>query len=157
MIIEYDSKYIEDVKDLLCELQEHISNIDKENYNILTKEYRNQYFNKIKEEEKKTEGIMYLYIENNKCIGLISGCIYNEEISNYEFKCPKRGSVNELVVKKEYQNKGIGKLLLNHLEKYLKEKDCKKIMIGVFAYNEKAINFYNKNGYHIRMLEMISD
>lgn len=53
MIIEYESKYIEEVKDLLCELQEHIVNIDKEKYNVLTNEFRDSYFNKLKEEEKK--------------------------------------------------------------------------------------------------------
>ncbi len=53
MIIEYESKYIEEVKDLLCELQEHIVNIDKEKYNVLTNEFRDSYFNKLKEEKKK--------------------------------------------------------------------------------------------------------
>ena len=40
MIIEYDSMYDEDIKDLLVELQKHISDIDKEGYNILTDDYR---------------------------------------------------------------------------------------------------------------------
>lgn len=35
MIIEYDSKYDDDIKDLLVELQEHIAEIDKEKYNII--------------------------------------------------------------------------------------------------------------------------
>lgn len=154
MIIEYESKYIEEVKDLLCELQEHIVNIDKEKYNVLTNEFRDSYFNKLKEEEN---GKMFLYIEDNKCVGLISGCIYNEETDTYDFKCPKRGNISELVVKKEYRSKGIGKKLLNYMENYLKNNDCEKIMIGVFAYNDKALKFYNENGYHIRMLEMISN
>ena len=40
MIIEYDKKYDEQIKDLLVELQEHIQNIDLEGYNILTDEFR---------------------------------------------------------------------------------------------------------------------
>lgn len=100
---------------------------------------------------------MFLYIEDNKCVGLISGCIYNEETDTYDFKCSKRGNISELVVKKEYRSKGIGKKLLNYMENYLKNNDCEKIMIGVFAYNDKALKFYNENGYHIRMLEMISN
>lgn len=44
MIIEYESKYDEDIKDLLLELQEHIVSIDKEKFNILTDEYREKYF-----------------------------------------------------------------------------------------------------------------
>ena len=46
MIIEYDSMYDEDIKDLLVELQKHISDIDKEGYNILTDDYRDLYFKK---------------------------------------------------------------------------------------------------------------
>ena len=34
-IIDYSSKYDNDIKDLLVELQEHIVKIDKEKYNIL--------------------------------------------------------------------------------------------------------------------------
>ena len=39
-------------------------------------------------------------------------------------------------------------------EDYLKSVGCKDILLGVFAYNENAIKFYEKNGYHIRMLDM---
>lgn len=30
MIVEYDSKYDEDIKDLLVQLQQHLADIDKE-------------------------------------------------------------------------------------------------------------------------------
>lgn len=43
-IINYSSKYDEDIKDLLVELQEHIVEIDREKYNILTPDYREKYF-----------------------------------------------------------------------------------------------------------------
>ena len=43
MIIEYSSQYDEDVKDLLVELQYYIASIDKEKYNILTENYREEY------------------------------------------------------------------------------------------------------------------
>lgn len=45
-IIDYSSKYNEDIKDLLVELQEYIAEIDREKYNILTDEYREKYFEK---------------------------------------------------------------------------------------------------------------
>ena len=71
MIIEYNEKYKEEVKDLLIELQEYIVSIDQEKYNIITKEYRDKYFNKTIEDINKYEGKMYLYKDNNKIIGLI--------------------------------------------------------------------------------------
>ena len=40
---------------------------------------------------------------------------------------------------------------------YLKSIGCEKIMIAVSGYNENAIKFYEKNGYHMRMIDMIED
>lgn len=154
MIIEYNEKYKEEVKNLLVELQEYIVSIDKEKYNIITKEYRDNYFNKTMEDINKYEGKMYLYKDNNKIIGLIVGLINNLEESTYDFKCPKRGRITELVVSKHYRKSGVGSILLHSMEDYLKSVGCKDILLGVFAYNENAIKFYEKNGYHIRMLDM---
>lgn len=154
MIIEYNEKYKEEVKDLLVELQEYIVSIDKEKYNIITKEYRDNYFNKTMDEIYKYEGKMYLYKDNDKIIGFIVGLINNLEESTYDFKCPKRGRITELVVSKHYRKSGVGSILLHSMEDYLKSVGCKDILLGVFAYNENAIKFYEKNGYHIRMLDM---
>ena len=154
MIIEYAEKYKEEVKDLLVELQEYIVSIDKEKYKIITKEYRDNYFNKTMDEIYKYEGKMYLYKDNDKIIGFIVGLINNLEESTYDFKCPKRGRITELVVSKHYRKSGVGSILLHSMEDYLKSVECKDILLGVFAYNENAIKFYEKNGYHIRMHDM---
>lgn len=154
MIIEYNEKYKEEVKDLLVELQEYIVSIDKEKYNIITKEYRDNYFNKTIEDIDKYEGKMYLYKDNDKIIGLIVGLINNLEESTYDFKCPKRGRITELVVSSHHRKSGVGSILLHSMEEYLKSVGCKDILLGVFAYNETALKFYEKNGYHIRMLDM---
>ena len=154
MIIEYDEIYDEQVKNLLVELQEHIVDIDKEGYNILTNEYREEYFKKTLEEIKKYEGKIFLYKENNEVLGLVVGLINNEETKEYDFQAPKRGRVSELVVTKKIRSKGIGKQLLDKITEYFKENNCKDILIAVFAYNEDAIRFYEKNNYHTRMIEM---
>lgn len=154
MIIEYDSKYDEEIKDLLVELQEHISAIDEEKYNIVTASFRENNFIRMMTEVTENEGKIYLYCSANKIIGLIAALINNEEEENYDFRCPKRGRITELVISKNSRNKGIGQKLLKHMEMYLKDVGCQDILIGVFAYNEKAVNFYHKNGYHSRMIEV---
>ncbi len=156
MIIEYNEIYDEQIKDLLVELQNHIVDIDKEGYNIITNEYREQYFNKTMDEIKKYEGKMFLYKENNEILGLVVGLINNEETKEYDFQAPKRGRVSELIVTKKIRSKGIGKQLLDKMKEHFKENDCKAILIDVFGYNEKAISFYEKNGYHTRLVEMIT-
>lgn len=155
MIIEYDKEYDEDIKNLLVELQEHIKNIDIEKYNILTEDYRNLYFKKTMEEVEKYNGKILLYEDKKQIIGLVIGVVNNDEIETYDFKAPKRGRVTELVVSKKIRSKGIGTILLKSMEQYLKSIGCKDILLGVFAYNTKAIKFYEKMGYHTRMIDMI--
>ena len=154
MVIKYDKIYDEDIKNLLVELQEYIVSIDKEGYNILTEEFREKYFNKVMDEIKSCNGKMLLYKEEGKIVGLVIGLVNNDKEETYEFKAPKRGRISELVVSKTVRSKGIGTILLKSMEEYLKSIGCKDILIGVFAYNEKAINFYEKNGYRMRMIDM---
>ena len=157
MIIEYNTKYDEQIKDLLLELQEYLSDIDKENYNIVGDDYREKYFEKTMEEVKKCNGKILLFKENEKIVGLIVGIVNNDEVIRFDFKAPKRGRITELVVAKEYRDKHIGKKLLDSMKDYLKSIGCEKIMIAVFGYNENAIKFYKKNGYHMRMMDMIDN
>ena len=157
MILEYDSKYDEDIKNLLVQLQRYIADIDKENFNIVGDGYREKYFEKTIEEVKKDNGKILLYKDNEKIVGLIVGIINNDEIDKYDFKAPKRGRITELIVDKEYRGKQIGKQLLNEMKIYLKSIGCEKILIEVFGYNEGAIKFYKENGFHIRMIDMIED
>ncbi len=154
MIIDYASQYDEEVKDLFVELQEYIVNIDKEKYNILTENYREEYFKKTMSEIKKYNGKMLLYKEGTKIVGLVVGIINNEKTSEYDFKAPKRGRITELIVSKHCRKKGYGKTLLNAMENNLISEGCEDILLGVFGYNEKAIEFYKKNGYETRMIDM---
>lgn len=157
MIIEYDSKYDEEIKDLLVQLQQYLADMDIEGYNIVGEGYRDKYFEKTLEEVDKCNGKIFLYKDNEKIVGLIIGIINNDATIRYDFKAPKRGRITELVVDKEYRGKGIGKGLLLKMKEHLKSNGCEKIMIAVFGYNESAIKFYKENGFHIRMLDMIED
>lgn len=155
MIIDYIDKYREQVIELFCELQEYIVHLDKEKYNILSDEYGALTLNKTLDEVKKYQGKFLLYVENDNVLGLIVGLINNNPIDDYDFKCPKRGRISELIVKKGARAKGIGSKLMASMEKFLYDCGCKSNLIGVFGYNDLAINFYNKCGYHTRMIEMI--
>lgn len=151
-IIEYNEKYIEDVKDLLVELEEYIISIDKDNLDQLHQDYREKMAILDLEEVNNYNGKCYLAIENNKAVGLIMGCIPPYDEYDYlDYKCPKRGEVTELIVSKKVRSKGLGQKLLTKMEEYFKSVGCEYILVDVFAYNENAIKFYNKNNYHARM------
>lgn len=36
-------------------------------------------------------------------------------------------------------------------EKYFRDNNCEYVLVDVFAYNDNAIKFYEKRGYHARM------
>ena len=153
MVIEYSDCHDEDIKDLFVELQEYIASIDKEGFNILTPNFREEYFNKTLKEIKEHNGKMFLFEENGKIVGLVVGLIC-EEMFELGFHAPKRGEITELIVSKNCRTKGYGKELLNAMERHLKQQDCKNIIIGVFGYNDHAIEFYQRNGYHTRFIDM---
>lgn len=155
MIIEYSKDYKRQVIDLLVELQEYIVSIDKEKYNIITEGYGDKYFVKTMNRIKKHKGKMFLYKEDDRILGLVVGIVDNDDINVFDFKAPRRGRVLELIVTKKVRSKGIGKALLNKMEEYLYSVGCKAILLEVFGYNDLAIDFYKKNGYHTRLLDMI--
>ena len=151
MIVEYDSKYDEQIKDLLVELQNYLVDIDNWHTQILKPEYRENMFKLDMEKVRKQNGKIYLYIEDNVAIGIIIGIIEEkDEIDKLTNDCAKTGSILELVVKNDIRGNGIGKLLLGKIEQFFKDVDCKRINIEVFGPNKKGLNFYEKNGYITR-------
>ena len=131
---------------------EHIVSIDKDSLDQLHPEYKEKMALLDLKEVNDNKGKCYLAVENDKAVGLIMGCIRPYDEYDYlDYKCPKTGEITELIVTNKIRNKGVGQLLINKMEEYFKSLDCEYINIDVFAYNENAIKFYNKNGYHHRM------
>lgn len=155
-IIEYNEKYLEDVKNLLVELEEYILSIDKDELDQLHPEYREKMALLDLEEVNETNGKCYLAIEDDKAIGLIMGTLPPYDEYDYlDYKCPKRGEITELIVTNKIRSKGIGQELINKMEEYFKSVGCEYVIVDVFAYNDIGKNFYNKKGYHSRMETMI--
>lgn len=151
-IIEYEKKYLEDVKDLLVELEEYIISVDKDELDQLHSEYRDKMAILDLEEVNELNGKCYLALEDDNVVGLIMGTIISYDKYDYlDYKCPKSGEITELVVSKKVRSKGIGQELIDKMELYFKEQGCEYIFVDVFAYNENAIKFYEKKGYHTRM------
>ena len=78
-IIEYEERYLEDVKDLLVELEEYILTIDKDELDQLHPEYREKIAILDLKEVEENNGKCFLAIEDNKAIGLIMGTIIDAQ------------------------------------------------------------------------------
>ena len=150
-IIEYNSKYDEQIKDLLVELQNYLIDIDDWHTQVMLPEYREGNFQMDLRKVNNQEGKIYLAIENKLIIGLIMGVVEEkDEIDKLTNDCAKTGSVIELIVKNNIRGNGIGKILLDKIENYFKSINCKRVNIEVFGPNKKGLNFYKKNDYIVR-------
>ncbi len=155
-IIEYEDKYLEDIRDLLVELEEYIISIDNDHLDRLHEDYREKMALFDLAEVKNNNGKCFIAINNNKVIGLIMGIVTSYQEYDYlDYKCPKRGEIIELVVSKEMQSKGVGQKLIKKMEDYFKSIHCEYVIVDVFGYNDSALKFYFKQGYHARMLNTI--
>ena len=150
-IIEYDSIYDEQIKNLLVELQNYLIDIDDWHTQVMIPEYRENIFKLDMNKVKKQNGKIYLSIENGIVNGLIIGIVEEkDEIDKLTNDCAKTDSVLELVVKSNIRGNGIGKSLLDKIEEYFRSIYCQRINIEVFGPNKKGLNFYEKNDYIIR-------
>ena len=155
-IVEYENKYLGDVKDLLVELEEYIVSIDKDHLDQVHPEYREKMAVLDLEEVNKNNGKCYLAVENNKAIGLIMGCIFPYDEYDYlDYKCPKRGEITELIVTNKIRSKGIGQELINKMEEYFKSIGCEYEIVDEITYNDIGKNLKKKKNYHTRMETMI--
>lgn len=155
-IIEYEDKYLEDVKELLVQLEEYIVSIDKDCLDQLHPDYREKMAIIDLKEVNDSNGKCYLAVENDNVLGLIMGYIpAYDEFDYLDYKCPKRGKISELIVTSKIRSKGVGQALIDRMEQYFKSKGCEYVLVDVFAYNENAIKFYGKKGYHPRMFTNI--
>ena len=156
VIKEYDDKYLEDIKDLLVELEEYIVSVDEDNLDRLHNDYRDKMALIDLELINKNNGKCYIALDNDKVVGLIMGIISKHDEYDYlDYKCPKRGEVMELVVSSKARHNEIGQQLINAIEDYFLFQECEYVLVDVFAYNDNAIKFYSKNGYHPRIITNI--
>ncbi len=151
-IVEYEDKYLNDVRDLLTELEEYIVSIDEDNLDQVHPEYHEKMALVDLDDVNKNNGKCYVAIENEQVLGLIMGTIpdYNE-FDYLDYKCPKRGIITELIVTSKVRSNGVGQELMSTMERYFKNNNCEYVLVDVFAYNKNAIKFYAKKGYHPRM------
>ncbi len=150
-IIEYKKKYINDVRDLLVAQETEIMKMDKDELDTIHPDYRIKYTALELAEMRKTNGKCYLAVENGEVIGLVLGAIDIYDKYYYlDYKCPKRGRVLEIIVKKEHRRRGIGHMLMQKLENHFRSLDCEYIILEVLSYNKTAIDFYSYNNFHER-------
>ena len=63
--------------------------------------------------------------------------------------------IDDLIVNKDYQNKGIGRKLLLWAIEHIRSNNYEPIILHVAKWNEKALKLYLDNGFEISKIEKI--
>jgi len=92
----------------------------------------------------------YIAETNNVPLGFIHVRTHKDSISGET--C---GTIPLLAVSPKLQGLGLGKLLIEHAEKWAKNLGCRLLHLEVFANNKKADSFYQNIGFKPETVHMI--
>lgn len=101
--------------------------------------------NTVEQMSKETDLFRSLVVKNNKS-EIIGFALY---FYAYFTWVGKSLYLDDLYVKPDYRNKGIGSALLKEIFKIAKSENCKRLRWQVLNWNKDAIKLYKKSGAFI--------
>lgn len=131
-----------EIKNLMQELYELHLNNRKDIYQKgepFSEEQFQELFNNL-------PNLNFVYEQDNKIVGLLFAKQKILGVSLPVLKERKVYYIDDLVVAKNHQRKGIGTKLYNHLKNKAVQAKMDSIELNVWAFNEEAIKFYEKIG-----------
>ncbi|MBU0766222.1 GNAT family N-acetyltransferase [Patescibacteria group bacterium] len=145
----------EEIITLIEELQNHIASIDPLEKNKKMEDFdSNKYFKKLNDEVLQQNGIIIVAVEIDSIIGLAAGVINKSEDALDHYPAIE-GRTLELIVSDNHRRKGVGILLMQAMETYFQDNNCSYARVECFAPNQSAYDFYKKNGYDDRTIDLI--
>lgn len=147
--IKYRLGKLEDIETITVLIQEAIKEMEKHDIYQWDEVYPTA---KDFEADIKKENL-YVAEENEKIVALyvISG-ESDEAYNNAEWKYPRETSLvlHRFCVSPGFQNRGIGKKVLNKIESQIKSMGYDSVRLDVFTKNPYAQKLYRNNGYEVR-------
>lgn len=99
---------------------------------------------KLEKELSNPDSQFYFVLFHNEAAGYLK---VNVNDAQTEKMGRESLEIERIYVKSQFQKHGLGKVLLNKAVEIAKEHDKKKVWLGVWEMNEKAIAFYHKLGF----------
>lgn len=93
--------------------------------------------------QKNSSHILISAIENNKLIGSVMGAICEEFYGD----CKPFLVLENMIVDKDYRNKGVGKELVSKLEEIATKRNCTQVILVTETNRIDACKFYESAGY----------
>ncbi len=146
MHIEFTQIYVEDKDFVLTLFKEAAIKIAKMNIDHW-QYWKNPPLEKIKWVEEGIQNSEFFFIKNtnNDIIGMVR--ILKEDILYWGQQEEKSLYVHSLVVREDFNHKGIGKIILDKIEGIAKQEACIFLRLDAVATNTKLCNYYEKQGF----------
>ena len=104
-----------------------------------------EYFNRVIESENRH---LIIGFDDDKPFGYVYYVI--NHLPQNIYRPEKRVIyINHILVSKNYQGRGYGRALINHVRDIGRKETIKEIGLDVWAFNEKAIGFFEKQGFSV--------
>jgi GNAT superfamily N-acetyltransferase len=124
-------------------------------YSIIKQRYReitlNDFQNQISEMIVMNDFKMIGAFLNNEIIGIAGYWVLRM------LYCGRYIQVSSFIVDEEKRGFGIGKKILNEIEKIGKRLNCEKMVLDSFTENKKSHSLYFKEDFHIRGFHFMKD
>jgi len=93
--------------------------------------------------EEDENGIVFVAFSDNVPVGYICGCKFRHKARTKQ----NMAEIENMFVEGNFRNQGVGKLLIDAFLEKAKKLGAERLKVGAIFENEKAISFYQKNGF----------
>jgi|GEM_PF-872309 len=139
-----------DIKDLpklitLWQQQyEYHHDLDSQYYVSNSEELNKKFQSYLTKAIKENAPYILIAKDDNKMIGFITYEKVDADYFDTNFK--EHSDILELFVKEDYREKGVGKLLMDKVEKFFKNKGINTLSLQCSTFNKNALSFYKHLG-----------
>ena len=151
MIRKAQKEDVNDILTLLKEVHEIHANARPDIFRIGTTKYVEKDIIKILNDFQRP---IFVYELDGNVIGYVF-CIIKKIENDNNFNDLDYLFIDDICVLSKYRGNNIGSELYNYVREFAKEKNLKSIRLNVWNLNEKAFNFYQKNG--LKILEYVME
>jgi len=108
------------------------------------------------DEVREKRGLFAVALDGETIVGFVVG-ILQEQKNRRDVIDSMGGRVTDLYVDSAYRGRGIGTLLMQHIEAYFRMNGCDVAQVEVFVPNAPARRLYEKFGYEHRDIDTMKN
>lgn len=155
-IREYTEADAAQIAALMDEFHKHLEGIDP-NGRLRTLPGYGEYLLTQVRENVQENGVLRVAVDGNRIVGFAGGKVLKESTTEELLGVypAKRGRFDTVYVDADYRGKGVGKMLMNHIEQFFKDNGCRLSFLSVFAFNISVHEMYAHLGYQDVGIDMM--